>query len=461
MRKTKNLNEKKLREGTNDCNQKGITLIALVITIIVMLILVAVTITMAVNGGLFEYAQRAGTQTNAAVEAEQEFANLEANMTVDELIDKYTGGSGAGGELPAYSDDLLDNATKVLKTNAKYTDGNNKEAIIPQGFKLLLEVEDEIDKGIVIQDATGNEFVWIPVIYKKAGDENEAEKKLDSNFLNVFKRSNADDESYSEPYESGYSDKNGIEEAKDYYDMMKSVQDNYGFYIGRYEAGTTEERKFDFDNGTDTLIVKRDAIPYTHVAWGKDRSDYKSIIKYDSNSIWYSETGKNQGNGALLLSKELYGKTEDVGKYGVVSTLCYGVQWDAMLRFMEKDTEANSTGWGNYANNSLKITRASAKYYSNNQWDSVAETEISCGQLMTTGAHDSFAVKNIYDIAGNCFEWTMEVYYSSCVMRGGCYSSVGGGWSPDNNISPASCRGTYMPLQRRTHFIQTRTLYKK
>ena len=73
-------------------SQKGITLIALVITIIVMLILVAVTITMAVNGGLFEYAGRAGTKTNQAVANEQEFANLEANMTVNQLINKYTSG---------------------------------------------------------------------------------------------------------------------------------------------------------------------------------------------------------------------------------------------------------------------------------------------------------------------------------------------------------------------------------
>ena len=52
-------------------NEKGITLIALVITIIVMLILTAVTVTMAVNGGLFEYAKKAGEATNKAVADEQ------------------------------------------------------------------------------------------------------------------------------------------------------------------------------------------------------------------------------------------------------------------------------------------------------------------------------------------------------------------------------------------------------
>ena len=60
--------------------EKGITLIALVITIIVMLILVAVTITMAVNGGLFEKAGEAAGKTNNAIKAE---GNLGRSVTVE------------------------------------------------------------------------------------------------------------------------------------------------------------------------------------------------------------------------------------------------------------------------------------------------------------------------------------------------------------------------------------------
>lgn len=78
--------------------QRGITLIALVITIIVMLILVAVTITMAVNGGLFGYAQNAVTETNAAKEAENHLGtgyltvtgvdNLN-NQSIDTIVNYY------------------------------------------------------------------------------------------------------------------------------------------------------------------------------------------------------------------------------------------------------------------------------------------------------------------------------------------------------------------------------------
>ena len=79
-------------------NQKGITLIALVITIIVMLILVAVTITMAVNGGLFGYAQNAARETNEAKTQEEQLGSGSVNVdgttqTIQEIVDNYVSAS--------------------------------------------------------------------------------------------------------------------------------------------------------------------------------------------------------------------------------------------------------------------------------------------------------------------------------------------------------------------------------
>ena len=70
---------------------KGITLIALVITIIVMLILVGVTISMAVNGGLFEYAGRAAGQTKNALSAEGQLADERINIAGEwyNNVDEY------------------------------------------------------------------------------------------------------------------------------------------------------------------------------------------------------------------------------------------------------------------------------------------------------------------------------------------------------------------------------------
>lgn len=80
-------------------SQKGITLIALVITIIVMLILVAVTITMAVNGGLFDYAKKASQGTNEAMKNEQELGTGIVSVTsgtenvpgsINSIVSHYT-----------------------------------------------------------------------------------------------------------------------------------------------------------------------------------------------------------------------------------------------------------------------------------------------------------------------------------------------------------------------------------
>ena len=84
-------------------NNKGITLIALIITIIVMLILVAVTITVAVNGGLFEYAGRASKETNEAIANENKLASgvvtvnnvgSETEGDINTIVNLYTSTDG-------------------------------------------------------------------------------------------------------------------------------------------------------------------------------------------------------------------------------------------------------------------------------------------------------------------------------------------------------------------------------
>ena len=427
----------------------GITLIALIITIIVMLILVGVTITMAVNGGLFEYAGRAGRETNDAIEKEQGLASLEEGLTVDQLITKYT--------TPNYADAKFENG--VLTENAKYTSGDYT-AIIPKGFAISnVKEEQTIADGLVITDkvdeqgnSIGNEFVWIPVTYTVSEESQKDANGLYPEFLAVFYRSNwvADDanggkrgttkytatsgSSYNEPYASGYTTPEGKTESEEYYEMMRSVQENKGFYIGRYEAGSTTARtQYESDgttyreNGTTEMVVKRDAYPYNFVGWGSSMSNYTDNV-FDSRN-------RNQGKGALLLSKELYGKAEDEDKYGVVSTLCYGIQWDAMLDFV-KDSNHNvtsSTTWGNYKDNPWIITRTTARYTTSPSKDTIwnliddkKEKTSNESILLTTGASDSFAAKNIFDVAGNVYERTNEAFSStSRIYRGGIYTSYG------------------------------------
>ena len=417
--KEKNLSKK------NIATSRGITLIALVITIIVMLILVAVTITIAINGGLFDYAGKATGETKNEINKEQELAN--GRITVDgklyNSIDDYL----AGKELRlSYDETPKDEANNgVLKATATFTDEGGT-AVIPKGFKIVegLNGSKSIAGGLVIEDKDGNQFVWIPVTgYTKDGSPDD--HGLYESFKAKFTRGYSLSSSNTEPYTNGYK-----EEKTEYYDMMLSVQENGGFYIGRFEAGTVnpetgnQEPRTSDSVGTTKMVVKQNQYPYNYVGWGATMDDYTKDVTYNNH---------NYGKGALYLSKHMY----DGQNVGVTPTLCYGVQWDAMCNFINDDekhhVEGDSTSWGNYKDNAWTIDRETAKFaiYNNNNytlgnWQNISDetnkqkTKTSSDIiLLTTGASDTFAAKNIFDVAGNCYEWTMEANSSNLRVNRG------------------------------------------
>ena len=152
-------------------NNKGITLVALVITIIILLILAGITIASLRSSGLFSAAQDAKTKT--------EEKQLEENTTLNEYaneIAKWTGNS----------------QSKALEVNKKYenktelTDANGNKIVVPAGFKIVSDDTTNnattVDQGIVIEDETGtatngSQFVWIPV-----GDIKKADGTTDSSW---------------------------------------------------------------------------------------------------------------------------------------------------------------------------------------------------------------------------------------------------------------------------------------
>ena len=108
--------------------------------------------------------------------------------------------------------------------------------------------------------------------------------------------------------------------------------------------------------------------------------------------------------------------------------LCTGACWDSMLDFIKdsKHSVKDSTTWGNYKNSeTFEITRGAYAVYSNftlgsfnnvgSKYSKMKDTSI----LLTTGATERNCSKNIYDVAGNCFEWTTESISSSVRVRMG------------------------------------------
>ena len=476
----------------------GITLIALIITIILMLILASVTINVIIDDGLFNYAGNAKNETEIASEKETvqkssilaESTSKTGRITEEEVqnaIDSITGGNVAiakakgsniivqfnksnryykinknGNVQGPYASEIdailpeksYEEAGKdgegYLTENATYESGKYT-AVVPEGFKIIPGVDGTttIADGLVIKDSKGNEFVWIPVTYTKT-NKDDNNNGYDDGFDAVFYRSNWSNNdrrtglssSYTEPYVSGYSDGQGTEEAKDYNEMVNSVYENGGFYIGRYEAGSQDESgnpvaRTDKANGTSKVVVKRDQYPYIYVGWGAGMSDYTSDVGDD-------------GKGALYLCKHMY----DEQDIGATSTLCYGIQWDAMLDFIKDDTHnvTNSTSWGNYEDNDWIITRTTAKWTatpsSDTTWTGVtADGKSKTSResiLLTTGANDSFSAKNIYDVAGNVWEWTNEAYSSTVrVNRGSGYLNNGSSYPASyrnyNKSYPTNC----------------------
>ena len=399
-----------MKQKTN-FNEKGITIIALIITIILLLILVGVSINLVIKGNLFGSAEKAVDGTNAKVEQEQ--------TRVDELmgeLDKVEKQQKEQEEAEKQKNLL----GKRVTENTKYV-SNGKTAWIPKGFTVSgIKSEQSIDNGLVIYDipegttvdwtnpdsvkTAYNQFVWIPVEVKSTDTENSIasfyRSEWTANESTGGDRTTGLSTSYTEPNSTNdTADKTGI--AGQITELTKSIYKYGGFYIGRYEAGSKTERTSS-SSQTAEFVVQQDKYPYNYVKWGKSMSDVSE--------------------GAVYLCNNLYTPTNT--NYGATSMLCTGATWDSMLDFIKDSSHSvtNSTTWGNY-NNSETYTINRGKYavyntsnYTLGNFQDVGNEyskEKSTSILLTTGATERNSSKNIYDVAGNCWEWTTESNSSS------------------------------------------------
>ena len=320
--------------------QKGITLIALVITIIVLLILAGVTINMVLgDDGIIANAQKAKKANEESADREAvELAKGEATLL------KHVGQEALSFEeaqktFTTLTEDTYKNGV------AKVVDG----VPIPIGFAHVQGTTK--DEGLIVVDGYGNEFVWVPVDTSENNDTPMFVKNEDGNYTgNLYDWENWTgtgsptkmDSKYNEPRVGQDDIGNFTDNMQDEYNAMaKSVEIYGGFYIGRYETSWT---------GTKVASVPNVNPMTDETDLGSSWTDiYRTWNDNKNEATWY---------GLYAKQKELYNKEND----SVVSGMIYGSQWDAIMNWM-KDIE------NPYAMTENKLYILDSVAMGNNAWE--------------------------------------------------------------------------------------------
>ena len=145
--------------------------------------------------------------------------------------------------------------------------------------------------------------------------------------------------------------------------------------------------------------------------------------------------------------------SESLAVGGKTSSLMFGIQWDLVLAYLEangvseNDLKVNSGSWGNYSNEAFDITRGkySTDYGANYTTVNGTYPKPASSVLLTTGATERNSKMNIYDLAGNVWEWTLEKSTTTsypCANRGGDYDN-NGSYSPASNRNNTSTSDSY------------------
>ena len=237
-------------------NNKGITLVALVVTIVVLLILAGVSINLVLgDNGIVKKAQDAKTKMAEASENDLKDMNS--------LI----------GELESSLNEN-ENGNKFVTKNTEVTYPDGKKVWVPEGFKIADDSASTVQGGVVIEDKDGNQFVWVPVA-------------TIADYKRTWYTGGDSFSSYSEALPE---------------DEKTSVERYKGFYIGRYEAGDKESTgttkatfRTSSSNTSNSVTIKADQVPYNYVTRTqaislaesfRDKQGYKAKTKLVSSYAW-------------------------------------------------------------------------------------------------------------------------------------------------------------------------------
>ena len=382
-------------------HKRGISLIVLIVTIIVIIILAAAVILTITKNNPVSSAKEATFKEDVTAIQDELSMYLSKKYTDDPIsFDKSSinlSGDSMVTELPStrkYKDKVSIIKGKLAwngetENNTEYkwfsevTDGSTKRSASVRNEwkeKIAEEVEGvPIPKGFTYKEGTKDTGL---VIQDEKGNEfvwvpaTESTYRKDTSFPG-----NTPTRDDTLP--------NGIK------DETADVVKYGGFYIGRYEAGvpenqTTIDGRSRFSNVKGTPVCKKDATVWSYIDYTNAKANAENMISNE-----YVQTGL------------LTGKAWD--------TTCNWIQ-DCLSSISKSASLTDSRYYGNYSN-------------------SVAPANENSGTIMIAGFSENWKVKNIYDLAGNVWEWTSEAS-AVFIVRGGSYAN--------NGIStPVSARNVY------------------
>ena len=355
----------------NKNKDKGITLLALVITIIILLILATISIQSLTNTGLFQKASEAKEKTQNAEENQAKTLN-----EYEDELNKYISGTAKEkfkgttvADAIKYAD-ILNN-----DNNTELQDEYGNKIVVPAGFKITNDATT-VNKGIVIVDSNENEFVWIPVgkIYT---DKEKTEANTKTIELGRYEfDSNGVKSAYSGSYvEEDKGDttttlKNlGNTIAKNITNFKNSATTNGGYYIGRYEARTKTAR-----TAKDNALAQ--------------------ITEKGTDSVYNYVTQLQ----AAQLAQNMYNSNK------FISDLMNSYAWDTLTLFLQ------TCGTNATYSRQTRVSSTLSQTGTNTQ----SIKDVQC---------------NVYDMASNVYEWLTETSNRSgypCVYRGGGYDDNNG-----------------------------------
>ena len=420
----------------------------MVVTIVVLLILAGVSISLLLDeNGIIKKSKDARREYGQAKANEQEdLSNL------SDMIDEATAE-------PTPKIDVNTKAGENSTINGKK--GTSKNPTIPKNYIPIdtatstwgdgstAPSQNSVDHGLVIKDEKNNEWVWVPVdsatlatMYEESSDEKTlcgttgetaVKTKLysktitigtDSNKKTMSRTTPGTSSSYREPDlvvgsdGSSYDAKDtnyktilgetGTKEqlaqlfVDEYKEMIESISKYEGFYIGRYEL-----------TGTVVDPTEKTGKTLTNTGW------YNLYSACRNSKLQASDKVKTQ--------------------------MIWGCQWDVTMNWLissgaktRDEVNGDSSSWGNYYSVSVKADDGITELKESNE-----------NKLLNTGETTFTMANNIYDLAGNCYEWTQEAY-SSCnrVSRGGAcqsdYSASDGSWTEDfgPDVGFSNCRNS-------------------